>query len=91
MFTILLEAANKNPSEELMFSGNAVLFLCWIDSFPAKGVQNFIEIKSVTEILLLLLLLLLLLFSLAYHFPACPKVVASKLYLVWIELIWIDT
>ena len=89
MFTILLEAANKNPSEELMFSGNAVLFLCWIDSFPAKVVQNFIEIKSVTEILLLLLLLLL--FSLAYHFPACPKMVASKLYLVWIELIWIDT
>ena len=89
MFTILLEAANKNPSEELMFSGNAVLFLCWIDSFPAKVVQNFIEIKSFTEILLLLLLLLL--FSLAYHFPACPKMVASKLYLVWIELIWIDT
>ena len=88
MFTILLEAANKNPFEELMFSGNAVLFLCWIDSFPAKVVQNFIEIKSFTEILLLLLLLL---FSLAYHFPACPKMVASKLYLVWIELIWIDT
>ena len=50
MFTILLEAANRNPSKELMFSGNAVFFLWWIDLFQIKVAPKFIEMTSFAQL-----------------------------------------
>lgn len=64
MFLILLEAANINPSEELMFSGNGVLFLYWMDSLQINC-TNFYWNEISCRIYFLLLLLLL--FSLGYQ------------------------